>query len=97
MKQQYKKPLETLLGAGSAILLFPSACLAASDTIDLAALIPVEMNMTSFVLIGALLLTTTVMFFLFQARFIRTNRELKDITAELSHTRENLTDACRSC
>ena len=96
MKQQHKTPATTLLCAICATLpLFPWVTFASPEAAGTAAAIPVHMNMPSFLIIGALLLVTTTMFFAFKARFNSTNQELKDITSELSQTRQHLTESNR--
>jgi PAS domain S-box-containing protein len=74
--------------AGVALLLFPVS----SRAQDSGKSFPIEMNPTTFLIIGALLLLSIVMFFVFQRRFNVANRELKDLTSELGHTRERLTE-----
>ncbi len=62
----------------------------------LLAILPVEMSLTTFLIIGGLLVGAILSFFMFQARFNTTHQELKDITAELDHTRERLTESNHS-
>ncbi len=53
---------------------------------------PVEMSMTAFLIVGALLICSIILFFLFQQRFNAANRQLKDMITELGTTREHLTE-----
>jgi PAS domain S-box-containing protein len=66
--------------------------MAGSDSTSVAAAIPVQMDLTVFIMIGILLLITTLMFFVFKSRFNSANNELKDLAGELSQTREHLTE-----
>ncbi len=63
-----------------------------SAATGLAAIVPVEMSMTAYLIIGALLITSIMMFFLFQRRFHVTAKELSDISAELGTTRQRLVE-----
>ncbi len=53
---------------------------------------PVQMSMTSYLLIAFLLVFSLIMFFIFQRRFIKKDMELQDITNELENTRSRLSN-----
>ncbi len=53
----------------------------------------VELSLTSYILIGFLLILSLVMFFIFQHRFNLANRELKDVAGELGNTRQRLDES----
>ena len=97
MKLQHEKQAAATLlwAAGTLLPLFPATSGASPEAAGIAAAIPVQMNMTAFLMIGTLLLITTVMFFAFKTRFTRANNELIDITGELSQTRQHLTETNR--
>ena len=57
-----------------------------------AIIIPVEMSLTAYLLIGFLLIFSVLMFFIFQRRFNTASRELNDVTSELGITRNRLTE-----
>ncbi len=59
---------------------------------QLKTLIPIEMNLVSYLIIGFLLVFSVIMFFLFQHRYNLTARELKDISSELGTTRQRLAE-----
>ena len=69
-------------------LLLPVVSHAQSPT---AIIIPVEMSLSTYLIIGFLLILSVTMFFIFQRRFNTTARELNDVTAELGITRNRLT------
>lgn len=94
MKQPYKKSTASaLFGALCAGLsLFPVVGFSSPESSGIAAAVPVQMNMTAFMIIGVMLLTSITMFFIFKARFNSASAELKDITGELSQTRQHLTE-----
>ncbi|MDF7808970.1 PAS domain S-box protein [Pontiellaceae bacterium B12219] len=73
----------------TATLLLPAVSQAQSTR---ALIIPVEMSMAAYLIIGFLLLISITMFFIFQRRFNRTARELNDVTSELSVTRTRLAE-----
>ncbi len=79
------KPAVTLLLAA---LLLP----AVSQAQPWALVLPVEMNLAAYLLIGFLLVLSIVQFFLYQQRYRVTRQELTDLTEELSTTRSRLTD-----
>jgi PAS domain S-box-containing protein len=74
----------------TAILLLLPAVSQAQNTRAL--IIPVEMSMTAYLIIGFLLLVSIMMFFIYQRRFNITARELNDVTSELSVTRTRLAE-----
>lgn len=55
-------------------------------------LIPIELSMTNYLIIGFFLALTILMFFIVQRRFQITSRALKDLTSELGTTRQRLID-----
>lgn len=57
-----------------------------------ALIVPVEMSMTTYFIIGFLLVLSILMFFLFQRKYKITKRELDDVTAELGITRNRLSE-----
>ncbi|MDF7824348.1 PAS domain S-box protein [Pontiellaceae bacterium B12227] len=57
-----------------------------------AIIIPVEMSMTAYLIIGTLLILSVSMFFIFQRRFNTASKELDDVTTELGVTRHRLTE-----
>jgi len=77
--------------AGAALAMLWPGTSHAQTAERLNATFPVEMNMTAFFIIGALLLCSITLFFLFQQRFNAACRQLKDVTSELGSTRESLT------
>lgn len=90
MKNQQKKPMSlTRIALLSGALIMPSAALAQST---IASLMPVEMSLASYLVIGFLLVFAVVMFFLFQRKFNAANLELQDVTNELGSTRKRLTE-----
>jgi PAS domain S-box-containing protein len=90
-KQAYLKT-GILLGAW---LLHPSTGYAGLNT-PAANLLPIQMSLTAYFFIGFLLLLSIIMFFIFQRRFNAAHRELKDVTGELAHTRERLTETSKT-
>lgn len=94
MKQQYSNPIATrlfgVLCAG--FFLLPGVGFSSPESSGIAAAIPIQMNMTVFTIIGAMLLTSITMFFIFKSRFNSATAELKDIAGELSQTRQHLTE-----
>lgn len=75
--------------------LLPVATFSSPEGGPITAVIPVQINMGVFMGIGALLLLSIIMFFVFKARFNSTANELKDLTNELSQTRLHLTKSNR--
>jgi PAS domain S-box-containing protein len=73
----------------TAALLLPAVCQAQNTR---ALIIPVEMSLTAYLIIGFLLLISITMFFVFQRRFNSTAQELNDVTSELNITRTRLTE-----
>lgn len=73
------------------LVLFPVTSFSSPEGNGIVAVIPIQLNLGVFVGIGTLLLLSIIMFFVFKARFNHANNELKDITSELSQTREHLT------
>ncbi|VGO11610.1 hypothetical protein PDESU_00155 [Pontiella desulfatans] len=59
----------------------------------LANMLPVEMSLTSYLIIGFMLIISIVMFFLFQRRFHTASLQLKDVTSELGSTRKRLVES----
>lgn len=76
----------------SGLALLALAPVSAQAREGLLAVLPVEMSITTFAFIGALLVLSVIMFFIFQHRFKAATRELRDIMAELDHTRQRLTE-----
>ncbi len=74
------------LATATTLLLHPAASYA---TIDGGA---VKLSVVNYLFLAIALMSSLVMFFIFQRRYKNTNRELQDITAELSTTRERLSD-----
>ncbi|MDZ8119934.1 PAS domain-containing protein [Pontiella agarivorans] len=72
------------------ILLFPRTGLA--QQVD-ALIIPLQMNIISYLFIGVLLIIAVTMFLLFQRRYKTTKRELDGLTEELTVTRTRLTES----
>lgn len=86
----------TTLFLGAAITALSPAVSSAQIADKVSEVLPVEMSMTSFLIIGALLLTSLIFFFLFQQRFNAANRQLKDVSNELGNTRERLTETSQT-
>ena len=82
----HKKRLSTALLAS----IFPPLVSHAQSATSI--VIPVEMSLTSYLIIGFLLILSVSMFFIFQRRFNTASRELNDVTAELGVTRNRLTE-----
>jgi len=80
----------TLFGMALAIPLVPPTTHAQSPGGLLATVLPIEMGLPTFLIIGALLLYSVILFFIFKSRFNGASVELKDVTGELNHTRERL-------
>ncbi len=95
MKHRSISP-RTLLGAALATLALAPANTHAQATEGLPAILPIEMNMTTFLIIGSLLLYSIILIFVFKSRLNSTSIELKDISAELGNTRERLTDTSKT-
>ncbi len=57
---------------------------------------PIELSLSSYLIIAVLLVLGITMFFLFRRRFQATSRELQAITSELETTRQRLTDTGKS-
>lgn len=90
MKNQPKKPMPlTKIALLSGAVIMPSAALAQTT---LASLMPVEMSLTSYLVIGSLLVVSVVMFFMFQRKFNAASVELQDVTNELGSTRRRLNE-----
>ena len=90
----HDKKIPPLLGALCAILsLFPASGFSNPEGNSVSAVIPIQINMGVFMGIGALLLLSITMFFVFKARFNSATTELRDITNELSQTRQHLTES----
>jgi len=53
----------------------------------------VRLSIINYLFLAITLMSSLVMFFIFQRRFRNTNRELQDITAELSTTRKRLNES----
>ncbi len=88
------KPISTrtLFGMALATPLVPPTTHAQSPGGLLAAVLPIEMGLPTFLIIGALLLYSVILFFIFKSRFNGASVELKDVTGELNHTRERLAE-----
>lgn len=82
----------TMLKSGLAGLVLAPISAHAQAREGLLAVLPIEINASTFVFIGALLVLSVVLFLIFQHRFKLATRELRDITAELDHTRQRLTE-----
>jgi PAS domain S-box-containing protein len=81
------------LGLLSGVALLPAVALAQSA---LASLVPVEMSMTSYGIIGFMLVLSILMFFMYQHRFNTASHELKDLASELGSTRKRLVETSQS-
>ncbi len=55
----------------------------------------IQMSIPVYLLLALLLLVSIVLFLIFQRRFSKTNRELKDLTSELASTRTRLSDTAK--
>ncbi|WP_372797107.1 PAS domain-containing protein [Pontiella sp.] len=90
MKTQLKTNFFTKPGRAGLItaVLLPTV----SQAQTRAMIIPVEMSMTAYLIIGFLLVLSLLQFFLYQRRFVVTKRELDDVTLELGNTRNRLTE-----
>ncbi|MDF7800584.1 PAS domain S-box protein [Pontiellaceae bacterium B1224] len=73
-----------------ALLLLPAVSFAQKPT---AIIIPVQMSLMAYLIIGFLLVLSILMFFLFQRRYNNTAKELDDVIGELSITRNRLTES----
>src|SRR5210317_18612 len=71
----------------AAMSLFPAASYASVEGGS------VRLSIINYLFLALALVSSLVMFFIFQRRFKNTNRELKDITAELSTTRNRLNES----
>jgi len=91
MNMQHRSIPTRLLPGMTLAILAPVAAHAQTAK-GLLAIIPVEMSMTSFLIIASLLLYSIMLFFIFKTRFTNANLELTDITAELGHTRQRLAE-----
>ncbi len=76
-----------LLFAGA--LITPVICKAQSQSAKIA---PVELNTTSYVILGASLILGIISFIIFKQRLGSASGALKDVTGELSSTRQRLVD-----
>lgn len=94
--QQTSISTRTLFGMALATPLVPATTHAQTPGGLLAAVLPIEMGLPTFLIIGALLLYSIILFFIFKSRFNGANVELKDVTAELRHTRERLTETSQT-
>lgn len=57
-----------------------------------ALIVPLQLSVHWYVIIGGLLVVSVLMFLIFQRRYKTTRQELEDVTAELSITRNRLTE-----
>ena len=91
------KSIARHLQSGGALLIGLSLLPKTSQAqMELASLIPVEMSMTTYLIIGAMLVFFILLFFVFQRRFNATSLALKDITSELETTRQRLVDTSQN-
>ena len=81
-----------LTGVGRALLFSILLTPALSHAQTRALIVPVEMSMTTYFIIGFLLVFSILMFFLFQRKYQITQRELNAVTAELGSTRNRLSE-----
>ncbi|VGO20931.1 PAS domain-containing protein [Pontiella sulfatireligans] len=83
--------IESTATALAGMLLVPSGVQAQGGN-ELASLLPFELSIASYLIIGGLLVLSMIMFFSFQRRFNVASRQLKDITNELDGTRTRLVE-----
>jgi PAS domain S-box-containing protein len=59
-------------------------------------MLPVQMSFSAFLIIGGLLISSIILFFLYQRRSWKAERALRALSDELGHTRSRLTDVSQT-